>query len=220
MSRPPRADDFGLSEEYWQRISARDRALYARIRPLRKAKYEASYHLGRIEEQLADLEEQARTMGASFELVPDFQRGHVWTREQQVAYMENLIRGHAPATILFNCPEAGSPKGDIAPYTMECVDGLQRLTAMRAFMAGEIAVFGGLKAQDLKGTSFDPKRIVWTLACLDFSRRADLLQYYLDINAGGTVHSAEELNRVAALRDQAQASPEKPRAARKAGAKA
>jgi len=45
--------------------------------------------------------------------------------------------------------------GDIPENTFQCIDGPQRLTAVRKFMAGEFTVFGGLSAQDLKGSPFD-----------------------------------------------------------------
>lgn len=42
-------------------------------------------------------------LGGSFELNPDFQRGHVWTDSQRTAYAEAFIR-KATGRILFNCP--------------------------------------------------------------------------------------------------------------------
>ena len=220
MSQPtshPR--DFGLSEEYWARISEKEHALYERIRPLRKSVYQVQNHLSRIEDTLAQFEREAVSMGGCFELCPDFQRGHVWTHEQQVAYVESFLRGAADATIEFNNPSMGTlllDPGDLHPYSMVCVDGLQRLTALREYMAGRVKVFGGLSAEDLKGTSFDANRYTWTLKCFDFPTRAQLLQHYLDLNAGGTPHSAEEIARVRQLRAEAAAPP----ARRKRSAKA
>ena len=61
---------------------------------------------------------------------PDFQRGHVWTREKQIAYVEHLFKGgKTGCDILFN--HSGwnkSFKGD-----MVLVDGKQRLEAIRAW---------------------------------------------------------------------------------------
>lgn len=38
-------------------------------------------------------------------LNPDFQRGHVWTEDQQIAYVEfKLKKGKDPSPILFNHP--------------------------------------------------------------------------------------------------------------------
>lgn len=41
------------------------------------------------------------------------------------------------------------------------------------------------------------------MAIHTFTRRADLLQHYLDLNTGGTPHSAEEIARVRGLLNRA-----------------
>lgn len=39
------------------------------------------------------------------QLNPDFQRGHVWTEKQQIAWLEFFLRGGKTGRILyFNCP--------------------------------------------------------------------------------------------------------------------
>ncbi|EJH4818704.1 hypothetical protein LDZ95_23610 [Pseudomonas aeruginosa] len=48
-------------------------------------------------------------------------------------------------------------------------------------------------------------RIHMKIAIHDFTRRADLLDHYLSINAGGTPHSADEIERVRGLLAQAKA---------------
>ena len=79
----------------------------------------------------------------NLQLNPDFQRGHIWTEEQQIAWLEFFLRGGRTGRILyFNCPSWQSyiKKGEYDDFV--CVDGLQRLTAIRRFMDGEIPVFG------------------------------------------------------------------------------
>lgn len=204
---------YGLSEEYWERIGEAERAIYRIVRPLRNSTWKADYALTRIEAMVADFDNDARTMGGQLELNPDFQRGHVWTQEKQVAYIENLFRGVAPRNLRFNCPswEGKAEAGDMNPADIVCIDGLQRLTAVREFMAGKFKVFGEYYAEDLKGTSFDPKRATsWTMTVEIFNipNRADLLQFYLDINRGGVVHSDDEITRVQGLLDEARAPAE------------
>ena len=65
------------------------------------------------------------------ELNPDFQRGHVWTEEQQIAFVEFMLRGGKSAKVIyFNHPGwMDDWKGN-----MVCVDGLQRLTACMRFI--------------------------------------------------------------------------------------
>ena len=73
-------------------------------------------------------------------------------------------------------------------------------------MAGEITVFGGMVASDLKGSPFDPYRLTYRLqvGIYEFTSRAELLQFYLDLNNGGTVHAPQEIERVRGLLAQAQ----------------
>lgn len=194
-----------LSDQYWDRLSDSDKALYQRIRPLVAATYEVDVGLSQVEAFLARQAEDMTAMGGLMELEPDFQRGHVWTQEQRVRYVESFIRGQAPNLIMFNCPgwSRGKEKGDIPSHHFQCIDGLQRLTTLRMFMKGELTVFDGLTAASLTGTPFDPKRMRIRVGVYEFCSRAELLQFYLDLNAGGTVHAQEELERVRGLLNKA-----------------
>lgn len=193
---------FGLPQRYRDSLSQDHQALYRRVRPMPEAAYTVDWHLGMLEETLRDLESSMREAGGSFELSPDFQRGHVWTDAQRTAFVEALIRKTATGRILFNCPGWSRSAHDaqgIKENTFQCIDGLQRLTAVRKFLAGEISVFGGMLAQDLKGSPFDPARYRLQIGIYEFTSRTDLLQFYLDLNAGGTVHAPQEIERVRAL---------------------
>ena len=77
------------------------------------------------------------------------------------------------------------------------------MTAVRDFMAGRLTVFDGWTEADLRGTPFDVGRYTIAVSVYEFGRRADLLQFYVDLNSGGTVHSKEELDRVKALQSNA-----------------
>ena len=103
--------------------------------------------------------------------------------------------------IQFNCPhfEDHEYAGEL-PREMQILDGLQRLTAVREFMAGKVEPFG-LSIEDLRGSSYEPARPFYRLrfAVHTFQTRRDLLQHYLDLNVGGTPHAAEEIQRVRGL---------------------
>lgn len=66
-----------------------------------------------------------------------------------------------------------------------------------------------LDVAEFAGTVYDPRKnwSKWWLRfeILTFNRRRDLLQHYLDLNAGGTPHAPDELARVQRLRDAAAA---------------
>lgn len=170
------------------------------IRPLATARYEVDYDWSRVEDMLEWLAEGS---GQPVELCPDFQRGHVWTEKQQTAFIENVLRevvSAAGLTLHFNAPAwEDEPSGDLPP-TVQCIDGLQRLTAVRRYIAGEVSPFG-LSRSDMDGTRFSTRmtRFRFRIAVHTFQTRTDLLQHYLDINAGGTPHSESELDRVRGL---------------------
>ncbi|MCU9527537.1 DUF262 domain-containing protein [Pseudomonas mosselii] len=173
------------------------------IKPLRTAKWQADFRWDRLEENVA-------TMGADYgglELTPDFQRGHVWTPAQQVHFIENCLRGVVASNgflIQFNSPSWNDDASDSdLPPGLQCVDGLQRYTAITEFVKGNVKPFG-FTAEELARTQFSPARIHMKIAIHDFTRRADLLNHYLSINAGGTPHSAEEIERVRGLLAQAK----------------
>jgi len=140
----------------------------------------------------------------NLDLDPDFQRGHVWTPEQQVRYVEFILRGGASGRdIQTNCVNWNSVVKPQGPYVL--VDGKQRLTAALAFLNNEFAVFEGQPYggyyEDFTGRlSITGVSFTWHVNDLD--TRAEVLQWYLDLNAGGVVHTDEELTRVRKLLEQ------------------
>jgi len=180
-------------------------ALQALVKPIAQAKYEVDVPWHLLERSLSGL---AHDYGM-LELEPDFQRGHVWDPDQQQHFIENVMRGvvtTAGMTIQLNCPhfDALSKKERLIdlPEGVQCIDGLQRLTAVRKFMAREVRAFG-LSVEDLAGTEFAPNRMTYArvrLAIFSFKRKAELLDHYLALNAGGTPHSESEIARVRAMR--------------------
>lgn len=169
-----------------------------RIRPLDTAKWSADYSWSRIETAVNELGDDY----GGIELDPDFQRGHVWTESQQVHFIENCLRGVVASDgylIQFNCPnfDTDNVYGDL-PDGLQCLDGLQRFTAVCRFVRGEIGAFG-LFAEQLAGSEFSVRRRHFKLAIHTFQHRSNLLEHYLALNAGGTPHSTEEIQRVRGL---------------------
>lgn len=130
----------------------------------------------------------------NLQLNPDFQRGHVWTETQQIAYVEFLLRGgKAARTIYFNKPSWGG-SGTLTDYDdFVCVDGLQRITAVLRFMNNEIRVFGSYYNE------FEdrlPSDIELMFNVNNLQTKKEVLQWYIDMNTGGTPHTDEEIERV------------------------
>lgn len=174
------------------------------INPLRRSAYTCDVDWRHI---ACSLEHYREDFGG-LELCPDFQRGHVWTEAQQIHYLENALRGVVAQTafvIQFNCPNWESDKysGDL-PHGFQCIDGLQRLTAVQRFMNDEIRPFG-FSVEDLNFSGFSiHSSYRFRLEVFDFQKKADLLQHYLDLNSGGTPHSKEEIERVKTMLKEVQ----------------
>ena len=124
------------------------------------------------------------------ELNPDFQRGHVWDEPRQIAFVEHLLRGGVGSNeIRFNHTEwMRSFEGDFV-----LVDGLQRLTACMKFLQNKITAFGYLyyKYQDSPSIS-----VSLTFRVNDLRTRAEVLNWYLELNSGGVAHTQAELDLV------------------------
>lgn len=182
----------------------RNHRLTRLIRPLRTAKWSADYSWDRLEPGLKSMAEDY----GGLVMNPDFQRGHVWTPDQQQHFIENCLRGvvtTAGLLIQFNCESFSSYQNDVSNSAMECLDGLQRYTAITEYVKGNVKPFG-LSVDEYSHSSFDPRRFYIKVAIHDFTNRAQMLQYYLDINSGGTMHTSSELDRVKGLMAMAQSN--------------
>lgn len=138
-------------------------------------------------------------MQVGLEMDPDFQRGHVWNHEQQIAFVEYKLRGGiSGGDIFWNC--AGHMQDFKGPYLL--VDGLQRLTAVREFMDGNITAFGHYFSE------YEDPRYLWNIGFKfhvhNMRDRADVLRWYIQLNEGGIVHTPEEIERVKALLGEEQ----------------
>lgn len=159
-----------------------------------KAHYEIDVGWGYMEEQLKSLSEVCEDYGG-LDLDPDFQRTHVWTKRQKIAYVEYQLRGgEVGKHIIFNSPYWMQMRGKRSVTVL--VDGKQRLEAVRGFVRNDFKVFGAYHSE------FEDR--IPMLQTLKFRicslhTREQVLQLYLNINAGGTPHTKEELDRVRAM---------------------
>jgi hypothetical protein len=146
---------------------------------------------------------RAETEGANVDFNPDFQRDHVWTLDKRSAYIEFVLRGGDSANNLyFNCGSYQLVSGPPREYVL--VDGKQRLTSIRMFLRDEVPIFGGCVRSDfVDKLDFLKARVRWNVNTLQ--TRAEILQWYLDLNTGGVVHTDEEIDRVRAMLEAEQA---------------
>lgn len=129
----------------------------------------------------------------NLQLNPIFQRGHIWTEEQQSKYIEFILRGGKTGRdFYFNDNE------ETVEYI--CVDGLQRTTAFIRFVDGEIKAFNQyfnefeFTKREAGGISLPEYRVNVYRNFLKSQK--EVLQWYVDMNAGGTPHTSDEIERV------------------------
>lgn len=140
------------------------------------------------------IKEEQEEMGLC--LNPDFQRGHVWTEKQQIAYMEFFLRGgKSGRDVYFNCPSWHNKVLDGAYNEYVCVDGLQRITAIMRFVGNEIRVFGSLY-KEFEDSVMNVFGRTIRVNVNDLKTKREVLQWYIDLNAGGTPHSEKEIKRI------------------------
>ena len=149
-------------------------------------------HLEEALESYADRGESGQFGG--LDLSPDYQRAHVWSYDQQQAFVEyQLMGGEVGKILVFNCPDWGMG----FKHPLELVDGKQRLESVRAFMRGDLEVFGGHRIGDFD--KIPAMHYSFKFHICSLKTRADILKLYLKINAGGTPHTRDELDRVRAM---------------------
>ena len=134
---------------------------------------------------------------AVVDLQPDFQRGYVWTQEQQVSYIESMLSGSLSGReIYFNHP-TWSTFENFERWPIVCVDGQQRIGAVLAFMDNGIPMFGHYFSEYEGRVPMD--RAYFNLWVNNLKTDREVYEWYLHLNSGGTVHTKEELDKVRAL---------------------
>lgn len=110
-----------------------------------------------------------------------------------------ILRGGKTSPLLFNDKNGfnGVPKDFV------CVDGLQRLTALLSFLNDELPVFGHKRSQ-IEGVDRRLRELALTVRVNGLKTDREVLEWYLELNSGGTVHTEEELDRVRDLLAAAQ----------------
>jgi len=164
----------------------------------RMANYRTTVDWRYLEEHIDHWKERGDGTIAELDLEPDFQRLHVWTPEQQTKYVEHILSGGMSGRDLhFNCNGwMNTWKG---PFVI--VDGKQRLEAARAFIRGEVPIFGGHYFKDIEGRL--PHQANFLMCVNDLKTRAEVIKWYLEMNTGGTPHTQDEIAKAQALLYQA-----------------
>lgn len=131
---------------------------------------------------------------SGLDLNPDFQRGHVWTNDQQAAFVEYLVQSGPSARVIYFAAD-GWPHNS-SPVVI--VDGKQRLEACRRFMRNELRIFDKLLSE-----FNDDSKVLGIGSGFRFNvadvNREQTLRWYLALNSGGTPHAESEIENVQRL---------------------
>lgn len=119
-------------------------------------------------------------------ITPEFQRdNNKWSQSMQIKFVENLIMGTSSTIML----------GSLTGQKSECVllDGLQRVTAIFAFMNNEFKVFDELEFNpDFEQICNHIHNL--KLRIYNFKNEKEMVQFYIDVNENIT-HSSEDIEK-------------------------
>lgn len=170
-------------------------ASMGKLFPTSRYEVDVSFHY--LEQWIADGLSYGE--GRSLNLEPDYQRGHVWSRDQQREYVEYVLQGGEAARNIYFAAD----REDYLNASWNLVDGLQRMTAVREFLALKFGVFADEAHPDghYANAISDLRRLHYSfrIKVIVLKSRADELRLYLSINTKGTPHASEEIARVRAL---------------------
>ena len=158
--------------------------------------WECTYDLKRLVRTIEDWSNGIDS-NVKLEMNPDFQRGHVWIEEQQIAFVESVLKGGAKNARVIYLNNPNWMRYNYRPYEdFVCVDGLQRYTAIKKFINNEIKIFGYYykEFEDSLRMKHDMR-----INVNDLPTKRNVLQWYIEHNSGGTIHTEEEINKVKKL---------------------
>lgn len=135
-------------------------------------------------------------------LDPVYQRGHVWTTEQERLFVGAMLENpKAIPPFWFNWIHK-----DFHRSNSEIVDGKQRINALCKWLKGKIKAKCpcGIEVHYSELTEIDHRNLSigvmmsWSFVELD---QKEVMKFYLRLNSGGTIHTPKELDKVRELID-------------------
>lgn len=128
---------------------------------------------------------------------PEYQRGIEWKESQQVKFVEWILRGGDTGKLYFNDPKFRRGGG-----SLEIVDGKQRLYSFVRFLKNEFTVFndfveGGVTYSDIENQIPFVAKLRYAVNTI--SDKNELLNWFLDLNRGGTYVSDTHIEKVKAM---------------------
>lgn len=120
-------------------------------------------------------------------VIPPFQRPLVWTVEQQVKFIESAWLGFHLGTYVVNRLDAeGHPMSHVL------IDGLQRLTTIKAYIEDKFPVFNHYFSELPPNDQGLFRRIPFTCQAVNLRDETVIRDVYNRLNFGGTPHTEDQ----------------------------
>jgi len=136
--------------------------------------------------QCGEVETHGRRTVMGF-VIPDWQRGLVWSQSQKIAFIESAWLGIPIGTYSYN----QAPIGSVYDYLL--IDGQQRMSAIQDYIEDKFPVFGTLfsriEPRDERRWSMTT---VFASYVTETENESYLRDYYNLTNFGGTPHRRAE----------------------------
>lgn len=143
---------------------------------------------------------------AKYNLQPSYQRGSVWSRDMQQYLLDSILRGYDLPKLYLAKPGEKASQG----VTYDVVDGQQRLTAIFAFLDGELELgdtsgkekirdtdLSGLKYGDLPELfSTIITGFTLSIAHIEDATKDEIRDIFLRLQEGKTLNPAERRNAI------------------------
>ncbi|MEJ8837720.1 DUF262 domain-containing protein [Ramlibacter sp. AN1133] len=132
-------------------------------------------------------------------VLPPWQRDEVWEPHRKRAFIEGIFLGLGTGYYVANGMEwegAGAK-----PMAGWLIDGQQRLTALRDFVVGDLAIFEGVRFADLDEATRRRRFMNVVFPCIELPYTDDehlLRRLYERLNFGGVAHTRADMERLRA----------------------
>lgn len=148
-----------------------------------------------------------------FELFPKFQRDHVWTLEQKQQLIISILNDipigafYVNKIVITKTENSGEVDHD-KTYLLDNIiyDGQQRYTAILEFLQGKFSIDYNGQTGTIADFGWpmllEIKRYGISVIETNFDSMNDLIDYYVLINSGGTVHTKDELEKALSYKSE------------------
>nr|WP_193069032.1 DUF262 domain-containing protein [Pseudomonas fluorescens] len=132
-------------------------------------------------------------------VLPDWQRAECWDREKKVSFIEGVFLGFGTGFLVVNGREWEGDSAKPAPMAGWLLDGQQRVSAVRDFLAGEFPIFGDIYWPDIPRADQMRRFLHHPFPQMEIEYIGDeltLKSLYKRLNKGGVPHTEADMARV------------------------